>query len=379
MNKFVRPLMALALATICGVGAHAGEYLPETGFGNDSYSSQMNYDSFNMSVKKRMETMRIGSIGQSFGRFNTAELISSDEAYAMAPSSRTGSYSSSRRRQLDCVYYSGFTVWADLYQTWAKQRSRGNHEGYKHKVFGPAVGFDWTSGPFSIGGAMTYNWGKMKGRDISHDRKTRQWAIDLYGQYNAELYYINGIIGYGHNTLRSDRPVPSGGANGDKYSTNSFNIEAEFGYKFNWSGLQVSPHVGVRYFADRRGSISEGAGPYAVHANTRNYHVFELPVGVTVGYEINTNGMIFVPRARFGYTPELFRKDNSWGGTYNGGAGAVYSYSESGARRSRHGFNLGLGMEAKITKSLSAHVDYNCNFRPKQYEHHWNLGMGFSF
>ena len=357
MNKFVRPLLALALATICGAGAHA----LDAGYGNDFFASQINYDSFNLSVRKRLETVRIGSsLGQTFAGLRTAStpLFASDDAFAMAPSSRVGSYSSASRRQLDCVYYNGFTLWGDMYATWAQQRAHHGRDGYRHKVFGPAIGFDWTTGGFTIGLGTTYNWGKMHGRDEQNDRRTRQWAAEIYGQYNADRFYVNATVGYGHNDIRSHRT----NGWGDKYSTNSVNLDAEFGWKFNWSGLQIVPHAGARFFHDRHGEINDGN----IRASSENYHVFEVPLGINVAYEVNTGGMTFVPRAKFGYTPELFRERNSVDG-------------DEGARRSRNGFNVGLGMEAKITKSISAHVDYNCNFRPRQYEHHWNMGVGFTF
>ncbi len=376
MNYIVRPLLALALATLCGAGAHA---LDLSSYGNDSLSTQINMDSFNMSVRKRMETLRIGSLGQSF---KAAGLFASDEAYALAPSSRTGSYArASSRRQLDCVYYNGFTVWGDLYQTWARQRTRDGGDGYKHKVFGPAVGFDWTSGPFTIGLATTYSWGKMRSMSAANDRKTRQWGAEIYGQYNADLFYVNGTIGYAHNNIESsrgdDRTIvgDSAGAYGADYSTNAVNLDAEFGWKFNWSGLQVVPHAGVRYFHDRRGGINEGGtGVFAIRASSENYDVLEIPLGVDIGYEINAGGAIIVPRAKFGYALELGRDHNEWNG-----ARGVSAAGGRGARRSRNGFAAGLGIEAKITKNLSAHVEYNAKLRPNQYEHHWNLGMGFSF
>ncbi|MDR1744439.1 MAG: autotransporter outer membrane beta-barrel domain-containing protein [Planctomycetota bacterium] len=453
MRKLLRPLLAMSLVALVGAEAIAGQV---SGFGNSSYGSQMSYDSFNFSVRKRLQSVRLGSLGgtpfgggslssrapadtygpdyaapgasspgQSYGggpggynrgynqgynanpagyapapgyndgynsgaggynsgygnNLNTnynpnnygangySYAFSSDSAYAMAPSSRASSVASARRRQLDCVYYSGFTVWGDLYQTWARQRSTGRSEdGYNYRTFGPAVGLDWTSGPVTVGVATTYNWGKLRGRDIGHDQKIETWAADLYAQYNADNFYINGSLGYGHNKFDSDR---SGGFS-DRFSSNSLNIEGEFGWKMNWNGLQVIPTAGVRYFHDRRGNIDEGAG--GIRAGTGNYHVFEVPLGVNLAYEINGGGMVFVPRARMAWIPELDRVRGSWSGT-DGGAGA----SGVGARRSRHGFQAGLGLEGRFTETLSAHVDYNINFRSKQYEHHWNLGMGFSF
>ena len=389
MKKLFRPLLALSLAAVFGLGAQAADPT-RSGYGNEYFAAMTSYDSFNLSVRKRLESVRVGSSTQNVGsaRYSSADLFSSDEAYAMAPSSRTGSVSSSyRRRQLDCVYYSGFTVWGDLYQTWAKQRTRGNSDGYDFRTFGPAIGFDWTSGAFTGGIATTYNWGKLKSRDFHHDRKTRTWAVEGYGQYNTDMFYINATLGYGHNSFRSSRRWSDGltaSSNGDKYSSNSWNIDAEFGWKFNFSGLQMTPHIGLRYFHDRRGTINEGGNNYRIHANTRNSYLLEMPIGVDVGYEINAGGAIFIPRVKAAWVPQLTHKRGEWSGRYwdnnaNGGLGGWLGSGAGAARRDRNGFNLGAGMEAKITKSLSAHVDYNINFRSKAYEHHWNLGVGFTF
>ncbi len=391
MRKYVRPLLALSLATLFGLGAHAYAATNHAGFATDSYGSQISFDSFNYSVRKRMESVRIGSIAQPFGRRSVnpdpynyqvgSASFSSDEAYAMAPSSRVASSSAYRRRQLDCVYYSGFTVWADIYQTWARQKDRGgNADGYKFRTFGPAVGFDYTTGGFTFGLATTYNWGKIKSRNYSHDRKLRTWATELYGQYNSDLFYVNATLGYAHNSFRSSRTnTVAFPGHGDRYNSNSWNIDGEFGWKFNFSGFQVTPHAGLRWFNDRRGSISEGAGNYSINAGSKSYYVIELPVGVDLGYEINTGGMTFVPRARFAYIPELTRRRGSFNGTYRLPGDGFAGAHEGAATRNRHGFKAGLGMEARISNALSAHLDYNINFRSKQYEHHWNLGMGFTF
>ena len=306
----------------------------------------------------------------------------------MAPSSRASSVASARRRQLDCVYYSGFTAWADIYQTWARQRSTNfQEEGYEFRTTGPAIGFDWTSGPATIGAAMTYNWGKLSGRDVSHDQKISTWGVSLYGQYNSDNFYVNATLGYGHQRFDSDRrtyaatlagstPVTYG----DDFTSNLVNLDAEFGWKMAWSGFNVVPNVGIRFLHDRRGAINEGGYANAIQISGENYHVLELPIGVNFSYEINTSGMVFVPRGRLAWIPELDHNGGGWSGFVGDDAGTtMVGYGQNAAVRSRHGFQIGLGMEAKITKSLSAHVDYTANLRARQHEHHWNLGMGFSF
>lgn len=330
--------------------------------------------------------------------------FSSNNAYGMVPSSRSSYYSTSSRRALDCVYYSGFTVWADLYQTWAKQKSKGANEGYRYRTTGPAIGLDWTNGPLTFGAAMTYNWGKLKGRDsdIDHHMKLRTWAIDLYGQYNADNWYFNGSLGYAHNRYKSDRNSIGGSWNTTteqydlyawpthaSFKSNSWNLDLEYGWKLNWKGFKVNPNVGLRYFHDKRKSFTETGENLWYHVNSKNYHVLEVPIGVDFAYEIASGGSLWIPRARVAWIPELARKSGGWtgsvtywdhdGGSAGTGAWDTRTIAEGAAKRSRHGFLIGLGLEARISKSLSAHIDYNCNFRSGAYEHHWNLGAGFTF
>ncbi len=382
MKKCVRPMLALALA-LC-FGAAAQVQAMDEGYANDAYASQIGYDSFNYSIKQRLASARIGSSTRYFG--TAPILVQSDDAYAMAPSSRSSSVapaSASRsRRQLDCVYYSGFTVWADFYQTWARQDTRGNEDGYTYRATAPAVGFDWSNGNFTVGLATTYNWAKIKGKSSGHDREVDHWGTALYAQYNGEKFFANASIGYSYNRFDSARsqttPFGTVGRNA-KYHSNAFNIDATFGYKFNFGGFKVVPNVGLRYFYDRRGNIDEG-NSWAIQGGRQNSYTFELPVGVDLSYEIAAGNAIIVPRIRAAWIPELARKRGHFDGALYDGAGVpVSSININGAERSRNGFLVGAGLEAKITKSFSAHIDYNCNFRSGAYEHHWNLGAGFTF
>lgn len=340
-------------------GQNPAGYNPAPAYNNGGYNS-----GYTNNLNTNYNPANPGSNGYSY---NTSA-FSSDGAYAMAPSSRASSVASARRRQLDCVYTSGFTLWGDLYQTWGRQsETDGNDDSYRYRTFGPAIGLDWTSGGFTIGGAMTYNWGKLSARDISNDQKLETWALDLYGQYNADNFYVNGSIAYAHNRFDSD----FGRWGGGRFNSNSFNLQGEFGWQFVFGGFHVTPNAGVRFFHDRRGSINDGE----LNADSRNYYTVELPLGVNLAYEINAGGMAFIPRARFAWIPEIARRRGAVTGTVVGGG----SFNENGAHRAKNGFQAGLGMEARFTESLSAHVDYNINFRSREYEHHWNLGMGFSF
>lgn len=378
MKKHFLAMVALTLALAVGGSARAQDNW--TGFSNDSYGAQLSFDSFDNAVKKRLELTRLG--GWSSGGLGFSAPIQSGDAYAITPSSRTSTYESARRRQLDCVYYSGFTIWGDVYQNWSRQKTRNNSDGYRFRTFGPAVGFDWSSNGFTIGLATTYNWGKLKGREISHDRKVHTWGLDGYIQYDTERLYGNLTIGYGYNRFTSDRvdlddPITYS----HRYHTNSFNVAGEFGYKFNFGAFKVVPHVGLRYFHDRRGHVDEDASNagwdnFTVHTGRQNYHVLELPIGVNLGYEFITNGLAFMPQVRLGWTPELARRRGQASGVWGDG---ITPFHEDSPRRNRHGFNVGLGLEAKITRSLSASIDYDCKFRSGAYEHYWNLGVGFTF
>lgn len=387
MKKCGVTLMALVMAVFAfasdgGFAVDAPQTV--TGYGNNSYAAQIGYDSFNFSVRKRLEATRFAAMGS---RMASAPILRSEDAYAMAPSSRTSSVrGTSSRRQLDCVYYSGFTIWGDYYATWARQ-SNNEDVGYRYTASAPAVGFDWSNGNFTVGAATTYNWGNLNALNIFHDQRARNWATTAYAQYDTEKFYGNLTFGYSHNRYSSERadPVADGAAHSASFTSNSINIDAEFGLKFNFKGFFVSPHAGIRYFHDRRGSFQEGgnSGFYNINASGETYYALEVPLGVNVGYAFATGGALIVPQIKFAWIPELARKRGNISGSYLAGGGGLtsqtYSFSNNGAERARNGFQLGAGVEAKITKSLSAHVDYNVVMRAHAYEHHLNLGVGFTF
>lgn len=381
MKRVIRPLLALTMVAVMMPAAQASDY---TGYASDPFASQISFDAFNQSVKKRMQSARIGSSTQYFG--SAPILVQSEDAYAMAPSSRSSSVAAdTSRRQLDCSYYNGFTVWGDYYSTWAKQTSRSGNDGYRYRAMGPALGFDWSNGPLTLGVASTYNWGKIKRRDSYHQRKTETWALELYGQYNTERFYVNASAAYSRTRFKSDRGQwnlagTSHWDNSDRYHSNAWNFDGEFGWKFGVGSFKIVPNIGLRYFHDREISVSEGGNDWRVNGDRKYYHVLELPVGVDLSTEIAAGNTLLVPRLRLAWIPELGRKrGNFTGSVTDNSTGATYSVNDSAAKRGRQGFQVGGGLEAKITKAISAHVDYNLNFRHKQWEQRVNVGLGFTF
>lgn len=386
MKKQVLALVALALAATLGADAMGGQSsyygYNVTNYANDPYAAQIAYDSFNYSVRKRFDSVRAGETVR--GGVASAPLVRSQSAYGMAPDTRDGGVYS--RRQLDCVYYNGFTIWGDLAAVWAGQSSDGDRNGYRFDGVAPVLGFDWSNNAFTVGIATTYMWGKLKGQDwVAHDQNTYTWGIEGYAQYNANRWYANATLGYGNTSYRGDRQDWSASNasfwypydRGAEYHTNSWNIDGEFGMKFDFKCFRVTPHIGLRYFHDRRGDINESWwGDFnGVSVGRQNYYTMELPIGVNLAYEFVVGGAVLIPQLRFAWVPELYRKAGEANGFWNNGDW----FHEEAPTRSHQGFILGAGLEAKITKSISAHLDYNCNLRPRAYEHHLNLGVGFTF
>lgn len=375
-NRF---LALLAMTLVAGAGFTAtARAIDVTGYDNDMYAAQIAHDAFTLSVKQRMQIARLP--GSSYGGMAIAPLRS-DDAYGVTPSAR-GAYGS--RRQIDCNYNNGFTVWGDIYGAWARQRTKDHHDGYKYQVAGPALGFDWSNGTFTAGVATTIAWGKMQGRSLPNDRKTRTWAVTGYGQWNGQNMYANATIGYGHNRYRSnDRwsTDPFGVAaynTSNSYKSNSWNFAGEFGYKFRFmNNLTLTPNIGLRYFHDKRDSLTEtGATWTRLHVADKNYHVLELPIGVDLGYQIVTSGAVLVPHVNFSWVPELDRKRGAATGRF---IASGQAWEELSPRRGRNGFVLGGGLQAKFSDTVTAHLEYACELRDKKYEHRLNLGVGFTF
>ncbi|MDR1518591.1 MAG: autotransporter outer membrane beta-barrel domain-containing protein [Planctomycetota bacterium] len=352
MKKMLVFLMALVLAASwLGSVSRASEI-----YSDSPYAAQIGMQSFNMSIAKRLESVRLGFLDLNAA---SAPLFGSGDALA-APSSRAaGVKSSASRRYLDCVYNNGFTVWGDFYQTWAKQSSRDGNAGYEYRASAPAFGLDWSGGNFSIGLATTYNWGRLKSREGSERLKARSWDTTLYGQYNVEKFYVSGELSYGYNRYKGTGAGAWANIGSASYHSNSFNLDVEFGMKFNFRDLLVTPHAGMRLFTDRRDEIG--------NAGRQSYYSWETPLGVNLAYAVRAGGALIVPRIQAAWIPELARRRARWGTNWQA------------PRHARNGFLLGAGIEAKITKQLSGHIDYTANFRKHANEHHWNFGVGFTF
>ena len=348
MRKFTTWVM-VGIFVACASAAAAAD---ATNFANDAYASQLSMDAFNKSVKHRMQVARFGFYGG----------VNAPPAQRYAASSMYG----------DCPT-SSFTVWADGYASWAKKK---DNNGYRYAVAGPALGFDWSNGPLTVGLATTYNWGKLKGREVSHDNKTRTFGVTAYAQYNYERFYVNAAVSYGRNRFKSNR-YEVDGAFGDtgraKYHSNTWNAQMEVGTRLNICNFLIEPNVGLRYFHDRRNSFDETFDVAATNLyGKRTYHTWEVPVGVDVAYEIGLFNAMLMPRLHFAWVPQFDRKHPTASRT-------VATALSERSRRTSHGWELGAGFQTKVFRGMSAHVDYTVNMRSKTYEHTLTAGLGMSF
>lgn len=323
-----------------------------TNFANDAFASQISMDSFNQSIRHRLEVSRMAFYGD----------------VNRPPAERYFGSNFS-----DCKA-SNFTIWGDGYYTWGKKK---DSNGYKYRVGGPVLGFDWSNGPLTVGIATTYNWGKLEGREVDHENKTRTWATTAYAQWNYERFYVNAELSYGYNRFKSKRyevlGVPVADPATAKYHSNAWNAQVELGARLNWCNFLVEPHIGFRYFHDNRQSFNEQVAGGGVNSfDKRNYHAIEMPLGLDVAYQAGFMNGLFTPRLHFAWIPQFDRR-------YAKAVMNAPTYQQETSERARHGFELGAGLQTKVYKGISAHVDYNVNMRSKTYEHTLSAGLGMSF
>ena len=275
----------------------------------------------------------------------------------------------------------GSNLWAQVLGTEHKQdgmkSSGGAKLGYDADDRGFMIGYDIVNGAMNAryGFAMSYLDGSVSSVG-DHLATTGDYnTFGLHGYMNwapAENVNVIATVGYSRGNAEASMNLPKlagwdsyGKATAD-VDTNIFSagIRAETSIKVN--NVNIVPHAGLRVMAiDVNGYDTKIDGTTAFHNNADTAVIGQLPFGVTVKGEFETNGWNVKPMADVTFVPQFGETKSQTTTTFPGGTASDVNVAEFTGNFSTN-FTFGVeaqkgdysvGMELGVTKGQNNKTD----------------------
>ena len=102
-------------------------------------------------------------------------------------------------------------LWARGYGNMGERLGDDISTKYDYHSGGLIVGFDGKmSERLLLGAAAGYSYTKADMNDLNEDGKVASYQGSLYGAYNIDPWYVNGLIAYGYNRYDTTRNIVFG-------------------------------------------------------------------------------------------------------------------------------------------------------------------------
>lgn len=254
-------------------------------------------------------------------------------------------------------------VWASPFYKYSQFDGTGF--GYDHEINlgGGLVGLDYNvADNFRLGVALSAGGGTAKGdgRDrFKVEDDFNFFGASLYGSYAYGALTVAGDLGY--TAIGHDMEVKGLGAK-DKPDTDAFTVGLSGRYKLALEAMDVTPHLGLRYI----GLSGDDANFGGDKVETADARLFQVPVGVTLGKDLATQGGWTVsPKADLGAVFTMGDTDTDGRALLKGAAPLALNADITDTAA----FKGGLGLKADNGNGFSLGLDYTLLAGRHQTDH----------
>ena len=201
----------------------------------------------------------------------------------------------------------GVNVWADVNGGKFEAKKLFNGAGYSSDIYSGVLGADYqfTNGAV-LGAALTVGTADTdtKNSGVSASTDSDLVGFSVYGSKTFDgIWNVAGDIGY----LQASNDVTANGyAHAWKFSqdTDAWTVGVRGEVLTKAGSVSIVPHVGLRYTALSTDGFEAG---YVTDVDDQS--IFQLPVGVTVAADFQTNGWTVAPKFDLTVVPTFGDKD----------------------------------------------------------------------
>ena len=251
--------------------------------------------------------------------------------------------------------------------------------GYNTDFYGVILGSDYS---FSVGSGQAHvglalNVGSGQTKSYGDFNRTRNdfdfWGVSLYGGWNLDNFNIIADLGYSASINELEQRIPSSLNMGSHIeadvNTSVITAGLKGEYKIETSGLDIVPHVGVRYVGLRTDDFTtklEHGDLFRTESDFQN--IWQFPVGVNLSKSFETDsGWKVKPMVDLAFVPTVGDTDAKINVHVPG-----VNASDSISRRvfDSTAFDGALGLEL-----LKDNVSFGLSYNIQASEHTTNHGV----
>ncbi len=264
-------------------------------------------------------------------------------------------------------------IWFKLFGVSSDQNSRNNVPGYSSDTAGIATGFDFPLSDASrIGVSYSYASTNVEGDGEGRSRlDIKSSQLSLYGGFESEHYYLEGLIGIALNENERKRFLTFGGLDrtaSGSYDTLQYNVTGRAGLPLDiGNNIFFTPNVGFSWtHVEGKQYTETGAGSLNLTVKQENVDVAIGSLGMLLHREGNLgNNQPVTYHIRSDVHYDLAGDEAEATATFTGGGAA---FSSRGAEVTRLGFTVGGGLTMDFGK-LNFSVSYDAVLKAGYVSH----------
>ncbi len=277
----------------------------------------------------------------------------------------TGKNAGSSDTEFNLGQLSGFASFD--YQNVDKQTTALTN-GFNSDKYGGTLGVDYSFSNAVLGVAFNAAHTNADFAGNGGNFNTDTYGGYLYGSLlPLENFYIDGIVGYNHNSTSLDRNALVeiagtffGGTEASSPSANEFKAGISGGYDFSFQSFTIGPRVGLNYTRNAVAAFSEsGNSGLELAFNSQTFQSLTSSVGARVSTAISTGFGVLVPQASFDYIHEFSNDQQTFSAHFvdDTKASPTTLFFQNDAP-DRNYFGLGIGVVMVLPHGLSPYASY---------------------
>jgi outer membrane autotransporter protein len=274
-------------------------------------------------------------------------------------------------------------LWTQGFGSFADQDDKGGVTGYDASTWGVAGGWDWRMDERSrLGVSFAYANSNVDTNDSLQTTEVDTYQGSVYGTYEADAWYLDGMFAFGWNAYDSDRTIQFASINrvaNQDYDGQQYSTQWTFGYPLaladNWS---LVPMVSLLYSHLALDGFTEaGADSLNLTVEDQSYDFLQQGLGAKIVTEwTDASKQKWMPSFHALWLYDYIGDQASSTATFAAGGS---SFTTNGLEPEQSSLNAGAGLTVWPTESLSLGVNYEFEYRSDYTSHGGHATVRYEF